>query len=205
MPSELAQAQRLIGTSLIGFSPSGVGNSSYENIHVDLSIGFPGLGIAAALRCALLFCIGGGLTVKFGAQQPENETEDLEMSLLGTLFGRRKQEEVFDPNPGVTSTMPARPYRILHTNLPFYSDAECRNEVKGARLLVLRCEDPRQPQQVVECMPTTKTYSPGLIVAWDLNNKAIWDTAYYKDPETGKPGQAWSRAVEFVGPLVKVN
>jgi len=125
------------------------------------------------------------------------------MSLLGMLFGRRKQEEVFDPDPGLTSTIPARPYRILHANLPFYSDAECRNEVKGARLVVLRCEDPRQAQQVVECMPTSKIYSQGLIVAWELNNKAIWDTSWYQNPETGKPERAWSRAVEFVGPVVK--
>jgi hypothetical protein len=127
------------------------------------------------------------------------------MSVLGMLFGRRKPEEVADPNPGETHTMPARPYRILHANLPFYLDAECRNEVQGARLVVLRCEDPRQAQQVVECMPSSKTYAQGLTVAWDLNKEIIFSTAYYRNPETGKNERAWSRAVEFVGPVVKTK
>ena len=113
-------------------------------------------------------------------------------------------EETVDPNPGETQTMPARPYKVLHSNLPFYSDAECRNEVKGARLVVLRCEDPRQEHHPVECLPTTKTYSPGLTVCWDLNKEAIWQTAYYRNPDTGKAERAWSRSVEFAGRIVRV-
>ena len=120
-----------------------------------------------------------------------------------SLFGRRKQDEEFNPDPGQTHEMPARPYRVLHADLPFYSDAECRTDVKGARLLVLQCEDPKQKQKTVECMPAMKTYSRGQIVQWELNPKRIWDAAWYVNPDTGNREKAWSLAVEFVGRVVK--
>ncbi len=126
------------------------------------------------------------------------------MSFLDSLFGRRKEQEPFDPNPGETHVMPARPYRVVQANLPFYSDADCRTRVEGARLLILQCEDPNQKQRVLECMPALKEYSPGQIVQWELNNKNVWETAWYVNPDTGKKEQAWSQAVEFQGRVVKV-
>ncbi|MBP1601007.1 MAG: hypothetical protein H6Q06_1158 [Acidobacteria bacterium] len=36
------------------------------------------------------------------------------MPFLKALFGGRKQQEPFDPNPGFIDVMPARPYRVLH-------------------------------------------------------------------------------------------
>jgi hypothetical protein len=125
------------------------------------------------------------------------------MSLLDLLF-RRKQKEVFEPDPGETREMPARPYKVLHADLSFYSDPDCRNEVKGGRLLVLQCEDPKQKHKVVECMPAMKSYSQGQIVQWELNNKQIWEAAWYVHPDTGRKDKAWNRAVEFVGRVVKV-
>lgn len=124
------------------------------------------------------------------------------MSLLSLLFGR-KQQEVFDPNPGETREMPARPYRVLHAGLPFYSDAECRAEIKEARLLVLNCEDPNQKHQTVECMPSRKRYSQGQVVQWELDKEQVWDAAWYLNPDTGKNEKAWARAVEFVGRIVR--
>lgn len=126
------------------------------------------------------------------------------MSLLGLFSGRRKQEEVFDPDPGETREMPARPYKVLHADLPFYSDAECSMEVKGARLLVLQSEDPKQEHKTVECIPAMKRYFQGQIVQWELNGKHIWGAAWYLNPDTGKKENAWVRAVEFEGKVVKV-
>lgn len=126
------------------------------------------------------------------------------MSLVSLLFGR-KQQEVFDHNPRETSEVPARPYRILRADLPFYADAECSIETKGARLMVLRCEDPNQKHQTVECMPTRKRYSQGQVVQWELDKDRVWDTAWYFNPDTGKKEKAWARAVEFAGRIVKAR
>jgi hypothetical protein len=125
-----------------------------------------------------------------------------ERKMAGTGSSRNEVES--DPNPGLTDKMPLRPYRVLHADLPFYSDAGCRSEMIGARLVVLRCEDPRQKHQPIECMPSRKKYSQGQIVCWELNNKKVWNEAWYRNPGSGKPEKAWSRAVEFAGHVVKV-
>ena len=126
------------------------------------------------------------------------------MSLLRLLF-RRKGSRVFDPRPKVTDEMPARPYRVLHANVPFYSDSDCRNEVPGARLVVLQCEDPCQTERPVECMPALKEYSPGQVVTWELNNDILWETAWYRNPATGLAEKAWSQAVEFIGRVIRTR
>ena len=122
------------------------------------------------------------------------------------IFGRKKPRlsEAFDPNPGVRDTMPARPYRVLYADLPFFSDPECRSQVAEARLIVLRSEDPMQKHQVCECMPTRKKYQPGQLVEWDLDNKRIYQNSWYINPETGAAEKAWVQAVEFIGRVVAV-
>jgi hypothetical protein len=126
------------------------------------------------------------------------------MSLLDSLFGRRKKEEVFDTTPGTTNRMPARPYRVLQSNLPFYSDQECKTEVTGARLVVLQCEDPGQKQRPIECMPTQNTYVQGQLVEWEIHKDLIWKTAWYVEPQSGARTKAWAQATTFVGRVVKV-
>jgi hypothetical protein len=120
------------------------------------------------------------------------------MPLLRALFGRKKAAP-FDPSPEVLDAMPARPYRVLHADLPFYSDPECGIEVRGARLVVLQCEDPVQQHHPVECMPALKDYRKGQVVRWDTNHKRVWDAAWYVNPETGSKEKAWAHAVEFMG------
>jgi len=121
------------------------------------------------------------------------------MPLLDALFRRKKPEEVFDPEPGVITEMPARPYRVLHADLPFYSDPQCTAEVCGARLIVIRSEDPRQDHHPVECVPCRKNYRRDQILLWDINHKKIWDQAWYINPDTGQKEKAWMGAVEFIG------
>jgi hypothetical protein len=123
---------------------------------------------------------------------------------MALFSGRKRSEvsEVFDPNPETISTMPARPYRVLYSDLIFYSDPDCKKQVNDARLVVLRSEDPKQQHQVQECMPTRKKYQVGQVVGWDLNNKRIWQDNWYINPETGKAEAAWVQAVEFTGRVV---
>lgn len=121
------------------------------------------------------------------------------MSLWNRLFGRKKDEARFDPDPGVTTEMPIRPYRVLYADLPFYSDPECREEVKGARIVVLKCEDSRQEHRPIECLPTRMKYEAGQLVCWELNNKTLWDAAWYRSPESGDSEKAFAQSVEFNG------
>jgi hypothetical protein len=117
--------------------------------------------------------------------------------------GRNQQNTSFDPYPEETQEMPVRPYTVLHDLLPFYSDSDCREEVQGARLVVLRSDDPRQSHHPTECMPTRKLYSKGQILLWDINGKQQWEESWYLNPETGVREKAWIRSVEFVGKVMK--
>lgn len=125
------------------------------------------------------------------------------MSLRKALFGGKKQQESFDPNPESIDVMPARPYRVLHADLPFFADPECRSQVRGARLVILQCEDPLQKQRTIECMPAVRDYRQGQIVQWDINHKCLWDGAWYVNPDTGNKEKAWARAVEFAGKVYR--
>jgi len=125
------------------------------------------------------------------------------MPFLKALFGGRKQQEPFDPNPGFIDVMPARPYRVLHADLPFYADPECRNQIRGARLVILQCEDPLQKQRTIECMPAVKDYRQDQIVQWEINHNRLWDEAWYVRPESGAKEKAWTRSVEFVGRICR--
>jgi hypothetical protein len=124
---------------------------------------------------------------------------------MSLFAGRKKDSEVeaFNPDPGIAERMPVRPYRVLYADLPFCSDPECKSKVEGACLIVLKSEDPRQKQQVQECMPTRKKYQGGRLVQWEINPKKMWPECWYKNPETGKIEKAWIQCVEFIGKVVK--
>ena len=151
-----------------------------------------------------IFSLGNYNLLSIRLWKKGHRTIELIGGTMSLIFGRKKspESEVFDPNPGSTDLMPARPYRVLHADLPFCSDPECRSTVEGARLVVLCSEDPRQRHQVRECMPTRKKYQSGQLVEWGLNNKKIWQSGWYVNPETGAIEKAWTQAVEFAGSVV---
>jgi hypothetical protein len=127
-----------------------------------------------------------------------------EMSLLRSII-QRKKPEVFNPIPDEIRKMPARPFRVMHADLPFYSDARCQNEIPNARLVILQCVDTIQKRTDVECMPSRKRYQRGQTVSWDLNNKLIWQSAWYRNPDTAQIEKAWTQSVEFVGKVVAAD
>ena len=75
-----------------------------------------------------------------------------------------RTSSTLDQQPGETTEMPTRPYTVLHANLPFYVDPDCRIAAGGASLIVLRCDDPKQTHHPIECMPTTYRYAAGQTV-----------------------------------------
>jgi hypothetical protein len=128
----------------------------------------------------------------------------MEEFVMALFSGRKRSDlaEVLDPNPGIIEEMPARPYRVLHADVPFYSDPGCKRRIEGVNLVVLGSEDPHQQHQVQECMPTRKKYKAGQLVCWDLNYKQVWQNCWYRNPQTANIEVAWTQAVEFVGKVV---
>jgi hypothetical protein len=104
--------------------------------------------------------------------------------------------------PEQTHEMPAIPHRVLHANLPFYSDPECTRLVTDASILVLRSLDPDDPVGELDIVPVRRRYSAGQIVSWELNNKRLWENSWFRHPDTGQVEQAWTFHVEFIGKVV---
>ncbi len=120
------------------------------------------------------------------------------------LRGTKDQIYVTDSigvEPETTDTMPVVPHKVLITEIPFYADSECQNEVEGATIAILRPLDP-DGFAVLDVVPCSKEYAPGQYLTWHLNNKKLWEDCYYQNPFTGKVEQAWTMHVEFVGRVV---
>ena len=116
---------------------------------------------------------------------------------------RQKAKEEVDLSPDETDEMPIVPYRVLHADIPFYSDPECKNEVPEARILILEMLDPDDELKELDVVPVMKKYEPGQLLRWNLNNKTMWEESWYRHPETGEIERAWSHHVEFIGQIVR--
>ncbi len=121
-----------------------------------------------------------------------------------SLRGKKDQVYVTDAigsEPETISEMPVVPHKVLITEIPFYSDPECREEVEGASIVILRPLDP-DGFGVLDVVPCRKKYTPGQYLTWNLNNKKVWEDCYYQNPFSGKVEQAWTMHVEYVGRVV---
>lgn len=104
--------------------------------------------------------------------------------------------------PDQSDEMPVVPYRVLYTNIPFYSDPQCAKEVVGGKVIILEALDPDDELNELDIVPTSKHYEPGQLVRWNLNNKKMWEESWYKNPETNQIEQAWVIHVEFTGQVL---
>jgi hypothetical protein len=107
-----------------------------------------------------------------------------------------------DSAPEQTIEMPAIPHRVLHADVPFYSDPDCTKLVSDASILVVRSLDPHEPVRELDIVPVRKHYAAGQIVSWELNNKKLWERCWFRNPESGLIEQAWTYHVEFIGKVV---
>ena len=110
--------------------------------------------------------------------------------------------ESFDPKPEKTDELPFIPYRVLYTDLPFYDDPACENEVTDARIAILEALDPDDELMEVDVLPTRKDYQPGQLVTLNLNNKRLWEECWFRNPQTQQIEKAWTLHVEFIGQII---
>ncbi len=115
----------------------------------------------------------------------------------------REATNSLDRDPGVTDATPIVPYRVLHAEIPFYSDPECTQEVPEARIAILEMLDPDDTLGELDVVPSRKKYEPGQLVRWSLNNKTGWEESWYRPPEKSEIERAWVYHVEFIGQLLK--
>jgi hypothetical protein len=108
-----------------------------------------------------------------------------------------------DPRePTVTDRVPLVPFKVLATDIPFYKNQECTDEVSEARIVIIQALDPDDQIQELDIVPTTKSYKPGMYVTLAFDNKKLWEKCWFKDPETNEVQRAWRIHVNFIGEVV---
>lgn len=115
-------------------------------------------------------------------------------------MGEASKEPTEDPKePSVTDELPLVPFKVVATGIPFYRDSACKDVVIEAQIVVIKALDPEDQIQEYDLMPSTKTYTKGDYVSLSFDNKTLWDTCYFKDPESGEIQRAWRIHVNFIG------
>ncbi len=103
--------------------------------------------------------------------------------------------------PLATDIVPVVPHKVLYTDIPFFTDKECTQEVADARVTVLQPLDP-DGFQMIDIVPTSKEYRIGQYLSWQLNKEKLWEECYFRNPRNGQIEQTWTMHVEFVGKVV---
>jgi hypothetical protein len=101
--------------------------------------------------------------------------------------------------PEVVETVPLVPFKILETDIPFYSDSEGKNRIEEARIVILQALDPDDQILEQELVPSTLRYSRGDYVTMNFDSKKLWEESWYRNPVTREIEQVWSIHVNFVG------
>ncbi|HLV02091.1 MAG TPA: hypothetical protein VKZ59_12540 [Acidobacteriota bacterium] len=113
---------------------------------------------------------------------------------------KKKVKESFQPN--YTDKLPLVPFKILETDIPIYSDPECKQQVPEGRILILLGLGPDEKVVEEEIVPTRLRYQKDQYVTWSFNSKKVWEDCWYIDPRTGEITKAWGLHVEFTGAVI---
>jgi len=101
--------------------------------------------------------------------------------------------------PQEVDKVPLVPFKVIDTNIPFFTDSECQKIVEDARITILQALDPEDPILEQELVPSTNKYNLGDYVTMNLDSKKLWEESWYKSPSTGKVEKAWEIHVNFIG------
>jgi hypothetical protein len=117
-------------------------------------------------------------------------------------MSREQNPEAALEAPQMVDTVPLIPFKVVETNIPFFSDSECQTIVEDAAITILQALDPEDPILEQELVPTTQKYTKGDYVTMNLDSKKLWEESWYKSPFTGKVEKVWEIHVNFVGDLI---
>jgi len=97
-------------------------------------------------------------------------------------------------------SLPRETNWVQHADVTIYSDSDCKHKMSGVKGIVLTIESPIRKRVPYRILPSTKThFKRGMKVSWEWNFDNVWDSAWYKDPETSEIKQAWNSSIEFIG------
>ena len=115
------------------------------------------------------------------------------------MDSQKQSESSALQEPEVTEKVPLVPFKVVETDIPFFSDSEARNLVEEARIVILQALDPEDQILEQELVPSTQRYRRGDYVTMNFDSKKLWEESWYRNPVTKEIEQVWSIHVNFVG------
>ncbi len=97
-------------------------------------------------------------------------------------------------------TIPRNKYRVIHSDVPIYSDSKATVRIPDVSAVIMRPIDLNgQDSSNILVLPTSKPMSVGTDVSWEWNPARTFPAAWYRSPETGAIKSAWQSSAEFIG------
>ncbi len=113
-------------------------------------------------------------------------------------------EQQAPAKPELSNQMPIVPSKVLAVDIPIYNDEACTQQAEDGSIIILYPLDPEDSIHELDVMPTTLQYEVGQYVHFRTNQHKMWETAWFRNPFTGKVEQAWAVvSAEFVGDLIE--
>ena len=89
---------------------------------------------------------------------------------------------------------------VKASNLPMFTDPECKNLAEIGTAVTLEITSPGGVQRRVQTFPTTKAdFKVGTRVSWEWSFDHIWPTIWIRDPTTNEPLKVFDAAADFQG------
>lgn len=95
--------------------------------------------------------------------------------------------------------IPHEVHNVYRAGVELFTDPELTQSLTDVRGIILESTSSGGAKQL-RIFPTTKRhFQKGNRVAWEWNDGKVWGPAWYRDPDTGQPKQAWQGSMEFTG------
>ncbi|HXM96920.1 MAG TPA: hypothetical protein VN982_00440 [Candidatus Dormibacteraeota bacterium] len=94
--------------------------------------------------------------------------------------------------------IPRGTYTVVNPDVELYKDADCREPIHNCQGVIIEIADP-QGEKKNMIYPAGRDFVKGERVGWDWDMSKVYGQSYYRNPDTGKPMEAWSSSAAFVG------
>ncbi len=98
----------------------------------------------------------------------------------------------------LVKAIPRQRCTIVDPNVQLFKDPRCKDPITDYHGVMLEIMDPEGKKRN-HPFPAGRDFIEGEIVGWDWDMSNIYGVAYYQDPDSGQPIQAWGSSAVFVG------
>jgi hypothetical protein len=94
--------------------------------------------------------------------------------------------------------IPRPRYTVVNPRVAVFKDQECKEQIRECDGVIIESTDPAGSKRR-QIFPAGREFAVGEIVGWDWDLRKQFGVAYYRNPESGVPTEAWTSSCAFVG------